>query len=201
MAISNCDNFVVCMKRHESGERLVWKQNMAPDWDHIFSCLLKTNFSIIIIIESMIILIPRVKSIYVLFNVIQKDLVLIRKTLVIMSDIIKSLSQGIQSVNSILAINLLKSGLFTFNTMCTYVHLLKCTKQNVNNKNLTQISQLYVYVSFCLKVIRSWLNLPTGGHGHVICMGVSWKLIFYYFYQTYATFFQVINSHVSTMDH
>ncbi len=27
-----------------------------------------------------------------------------------------------------------------------------------------------VYVSFCLKVIRPWLNLLTGGHGHVICM-------------------------------
>ncbi len=48
---------------------------------------------------------------------------------------------------------------------------LKCTKQNVNNRNLTQVSQLYVHVSFGLKVIRTWLNLPTGGHGHVICMG------------------------------
>ncbi len=38
------------------------------------------------------------------------------------------------------------------------------------NQNLTQVSQLYVQVSFCLKVIRSWHNLPTGGHGHVICM-------------------------------
>ncbi len=32
--------------------------------------------------------------------------------------------------------------------------------------------KLYVHVIFCLKVIRSWLNLPTVGHGHVICMGV-----------------------------
>ncbi len=23
-------------------------------------------------------------------------------------------------------------------------------------------------------VIRPWLNLPTGGHGHVICMGNLW---------------------------
>ncbi len=47
---------------------------------------------------------------------------------------------------------------------------LKCTEQNVNNQNLTQVSQLYIHVSFCLKVIRSWHNLPTCGHGHVICM-------------------------------
>ncbi len=46
----------------------------------------------------------------------------------------------------------------------------KCTEQNVNNQNLTQVSQLYVHVSFCLKVNRSWQNLPTGGHGQVICM-------------------------------
>ncbi len=51
-----------------------------------------------------------------------------------------------------------------------HVDWLKCTEQNVNNPNLTQVSQLYVYVSFCLKVIRSWHYLPTGGHGHVICM-------------------------------
>ncbi len=25
--------------------------------------------------------------------------------------------------------------------------------------------------SFCLTVIRPSLNLPTGGHGHMICMG------------------------------
>ncbi len=64
---------------------------------------------------------------------------------------------------------------------------LKCTEQNVNNQNLTQVSQLYVHVSFCLKVIRSWHNLPTGGHSHVICMldwghkksspsGTQWKI-------------------------
>ncbi len=53
--------------------------------------------------------------------------------------------------------------------------------QNVKNQSLTQVSQLYVHISFCLKVIRSWLNLCTGGHGHVICMpdhdisGITYK--------------------------
>ncbi len=42
------------------------------------------------------------------------------------------------------------------------VDSLKCAEQN--------ISQLYIHVSFCFKVIRLWLNLPTGGHSHVICM-------------------------------
>ncbi len=31
--------------------------------------------------------------------------------------------------------------------------LLKCT---VNNQSLTQVTYIYVHVSFCLKVIRSW---------------------------------------------
>ncbi len=52
-----------------------------------------------------------------------------------------------------------------------HVVLLKCTEQNVNNKTLPKISQLYVHVFFCLKVIKSWLYLPFCGHGHVICMG------------------------------
>ncbi len=56
-------------------------------------------------------------------------------------------------------------------SQCHVVNSLKYTDQNVNNQTLTQVSQLYVHVSFCLKVIKSWLNLPTGGHGHVICMG------------------------------
>ncbi len=34
-----------------------------------------------------------------------------------------------------------------------------------------KVSQLYVHVFFCLKVIRSWLYLLTGVHGHLICMG------------------------------
>ncbi len=42
----------------------------------------------------------------------------------------------------------------------------------VNNQNLIQVSQLYVHISVCFKVIRSRLNLPTGDHGHVICMAV-----------------------------
>ncbi len=52
-----------------------------------------------------------------------------------------------------------------------HVVLLKCTEQNVNNKTLPKISQLYVHVFFCLKVIKSWLYLPFCGHGHAICMG------------------------------
>ncbi len=49
-----------------------------------------------------------------------------------------------------------------------YADLLKCTEQNVYI--LTQISQLYVHISFCLKVIKQWLNMSTGGHVHVICI-------------------------------
>ncbi len=51
-----------------------------------------------------------------------------------------------------------------------HVVLLKCTERNVNNQTLTQVSQLYVHVFFCVKVIRSWLNMPPGGHGHIMCM-------------------------------
>ncbi len=29
----------------------------------------------------------------------------------------------------------------------------------------------FMFTFFCLTVIRPWLNLPTGGHGRVICMG------------------------------
>ncbi len=39
---------------------------------------------------------------------------------------------------------------------------------NANNQSLTQVSQLYGNVFFYFEVISSWLNLPTGGHGHVI---------------------------------
>ncbi len=59
------------------------------------------------------------------------------------------------------------------------VVLLKCTEQNVNNQTLTQVLQLYVHVFFCFKVIRSWINMPTGGHGHVICMCVYAALFTY----------------------
>ncbi len=42
----------------------------------------------------------------------------------------------------------------------------------------SKVSQLYVHISFCLKVIRSSLNLPTGGHGHMICMGEGdWTMV------------------------
>ncbi len=50
--------------------------------------------------------------------------------------------------------------------------LLKCTEQLVNNQSLTQASQRYDHVSFCIKVIWSQQNLPNGGHGRVICMDV-----------------------------
>ncbi len=36
-----------------------------------------------------------------------------------------------------------------------HVVLLKYTEQNVNNQTLTQVSQIYVHIFFCLKVIRS----------------------------------------------
>ncbi len=42
--------------------------------------------------------------------------------------------------------------------------LFKSTEQNISNQTLTQVSQLYAHVFFCLKVIRSLLNLPTGGY-------------------------------------
>ncbi len=45
--------------------------------------------------------------------------------------------------------------------------------QNVKNQSITQVSQLYFHVSFCLKVNQVMTNLSTCGHGHVICMGVS----------------------------
>ncbi len=54
-------------------------------------------------------------------------------------------------------------------TQC-YVDLFKCTEQNVST--FTQVWKLYVHVFFCLKVIRSWLKLPIGGVGHVICKNV-----------------------------
>ncbi len=57
--------------------------------------------------------------------------------------------QGIQSADSIHVINLLTSGLFTY-SQC-HVDSLACAVQNVNNQTLTQVSQLYVHVPFCLK--------------------------------------------------
>ncbi len=42
-----------------------------------------------------------------------------------------------------------------------HLDLLKCTEPNINNQSITQVSQLYVHISLCLKVIRSWLNLHT----------------------------------------
>ncbi len=83
---------------------------------------------------------------------------------------VTSPQQGISSADSIHVINHLTSGLFTVNAMWTYWNVLN---KNVNNQSLTQVSQLYIHVSFChlhlKKVNRSWLNLAYGGH--VICMG------------------------------
>ncbi len=63
-----------------------------------------------------------------------------------------------------------------------HVDWLKCSQQNVNKQSLTQISQLYIHVYLCLKVIRSWLNLPTGWctwwwdlHGWV-CIVRTWNM-------------------------
>ncbi len=42
----------------------------------------------------------------------------------------------------------------------------KCKQSNFH-----KVSQLYIYVCFCLKVIMPWPSLPTGGHSHVIFMG------------------------------
>ncbi len=36
-----------------------------------------------------------------------------------------------------------------------HAHLLKCTKQNVDNQILTQVSQPYAHVSICLILITS----------------------------------------------
>ncbi len=58
-----------------------------------------------------------------------------------------------------------KSSYIRFVYSQCHVVLLNCTEQNVSNQTLTQVSQLYVYI-----LIRSWLNMPTGGHCHVICM-------------------------------
>ncbi len=58
-----------------------------------------------------------------------------------------------------------------------HVDSLKYTDQNVNNKNVTQVSKLYVHVSFCLNGIRSCLKMCIGGHGHMICMGVVEPII------------------------
>ncbi len=64
---------------------------------------------------------------------------------------------AIQSADFIHAINLFISGEDTRSVYSQY-HV-KCTEQNVNNQTQTQVLQLYVHISFCLKVIRPCLNL------------------------------------------
>ncbi len=61
--------------------------------------------------------------------------------------------------------------MFTVNAMLTYCR----TDQNVNNQNLTEISQISVYICACIHIMTGkqvMINLTTGGHGHVICMPV-----------------------------
>ncbi len=41
----------------------------------------------------------------------------------------------------------------------------------MNNQTLTRVWKLYVHIFVCLMVIKPWLNLPTGDHGHMICIG------------------------------
>ncbi len=65
-------------------------------------------------------------------------------------------SQEIQSGGSIYVTNRLTSGLFN---SLYHMILLKFTEENVNNQTLTQVSQVYVHVFFCIKVILSWLTI------------------------------------------
>ncbi len=58
--------------------------------------------------------------------------------------------QGVQSADSIHVIYLVTSVLFTVKV---HVDLLKSAVQNINS--LTQVTKLYIYILFCLKVIRS----------------------------------------------
>ncbi len=50
--------------------------------------------------------------------------------------------------------------------------LIKMYWASCKQSNSYTISQLYIQVSYCLKLTRLWLNLPIVGHGHVICMYV-----------------------------
>ncbi len=79
----------------------------------------------------------------------------------------KGISQACKTAESIHAIK--SSYIRAIYSYC-YADLLKCPEQNVSDQSLTQVSQHYVHVSFCFKVIRSWLFMPISGHGHVICM-------------------------------
>ncbi len=74
-------------------------------------------------------------------------------------------TKGFNQLTSIHAINL-----FYIRSVYSQYHvdLFKCIEQNVNNQSLTTLCSCFHF--FCLKVIRSWINRHTGGHGHVICM-------------------------------
>ncbi len=74
-----------------------------------------------------------------------------------------ALLQGTQSAGSIHAINI-----FYIRSVYSHCHvdLLKCTEQNINNQSLTTL---------CSRFLLCWGNqvmTKSGGHGHVICMGV-----------------------------
>ncbi len=85
------------------------------------------------------------------------------------SKMLFSIEQSVRSAGSIHAKK--SSDIRSLYSQCN-VDLLKCSEQNVNNESFAQVSQLYVHISCCLEVIRSWLNLLTDSHGHMICMGV-----------------------------
>ncbi len=48
-------------------------------------------------------------------------------------------------------------GLIFLHQVCLQCHadLLKCTEQNVKDHSLIKVSQFYVHISFCRKIIRS----------------------------------------------
>ncbi len=48
-----------------------------------------------------------------------------------------------------------------------YMYWAKCKQSNSH----TSLKTLCSCFLLSYKLIRSWLNLPTGGYGHVICMG------------------------------
>ncbi len=74
---------------------------------------------------------------------------------------------GTQSADSLQGINLLSPGLFTVMPHGRIEMYWAKSKQSKSHTSLTT----FVYVSFCPTLIGSWLNIPTSGHSHVLCMG------------------------------
>ncbi len=92
--------------------------------------------------------------------------------------------QTCKIVPCIHAINHLTSGLFTVNAMLIHWNILV---QNVNNQSFKHVLQLYVDVSLCLNVIRSWLHLLNGGHGFVFCIPGTGHINRSYTTETFST--------------